>query len=195
MQFSPKTHERYRAALRMYMQRQLIRHGISGSICKRIKSVLTSELVFSSGRHVPTDPIMFADSVLGAAVMRLMRNGKRLSVTLSGTGCIYEDRGLLAALLLQSAAVAVKDGGGEVSVNFTGCDISISFAGTPDRLLRILTRKLDGVCATVLPDNHTSILLPGRKAARNTAPITDEWEYLLDPLSIVNIMLAQYEKD
>lgn len=195
MQFLPKTHERYRAALRMYMQSQLLRHGINDDIRKRLATLFYTDVMLSAKHLVPTEPIIFADRLLGAAEMRLMRNGGSLSVLLSGGGYIYEDRKLLAALLLRSALCALENKAGELRVCFIGQRLTVSFKGKTDKMLDLIIKRLYGTVFRILPDNVTTVFIKYRSPAKYTEPIADEWEYLLDPLSLVNILLSDDESD
>lgn len=187
MIFLPNLQERYLAALRLHLQNSALRDGSAAEILHRLKAVMLCEALISREAE-PLDILPFADSLLGAAVILLLKHGRRLRVRLAGGGSALVNRRLLTALLLLSAAecgengeITVTAGEGQITVGL--CEIGQS------RALKSVTAALHGTLLSLAGESRAVISVPVALAEGAARQMREEWEYLLDGFSPVNVFL------
>lgn len=192
MIFLPKPQERYLAALRLHLQNAAIESGPTAEILHRLKAVMLCEALISSEAE-PLEILPFADTLLGAAVIVLLKRKRQLSVRLAGGGGALVNRRLLTALLLLSAAECGENGeitvtAGEKQISVELCKIGQSPA------LKSVTAALHGTLLSLSGESRAIISVPVRKAEGAVTAVKEEWEYLLDGFSPVNVFLACLRK-
>lgn len=189
MMFLPKAYERYLSALRLQLQKSLLRGGISEKKLRGLKCIMLCE-AFIPRFAEPVDIIPFTDSLLGAAIIALLKKGKRLRVELTGGGVLLINRRLFTALLLLAAENCPESG--KITVCALSTEITVGLYGIrPSRLLKRSVYLLRGKMLTTSDEEKTLISVPAVGARTAAAPALNEWDYLLDHFSPVNVFLLR----
>lgn len=187
MMFLPKAYERYLSALRLHLQKSILHGGITEKKLHGLKGIILCE-AFMPRFAEPVDVIPFADSLLGAAVMALLKKGKQLRVELSGGGVLLVNRRLFTALLLLSAENCPENG--KITVCASNTEITVALHGIhPSPVLKRSVCLLHGKLLTSAGEEKTLISVPAVGADTPIAPDVNEWDYLLDRFSPVNVFL------
>ena len=99
MLFSPKRHERYCAALRQYLQKKIIRHGADQITLLRLKNLTLCGILENEQPKTPIKAVDYADTLLGAAVIILLRRNCFLTTSLWGNSVQMLRSDLFTAIL------------------------------------------------------------------------------------------------
>ena len=188
MIYLPKTFERYLSALRLYVQLSCLKGGGLKQM-SQLKTISLAEAFYYKNELTPIDIIKLSNSLLGAAVIILMQRGIRLSAVFSGGGVRLISRRLYTALLSELCKFSID-----------GCIIKVS---TEPKKIII---KAEGVCfSDIIPrlikalkgfyffegaTNTLLIIIPSVETELKSQPVENEWCYILDRFSPVNIWLS-----
>ena len=187
MIYLPKTFERYLSALRLYVHISCLRGGGLKQL-SQLRIISLAEAFYYKNELTPIDIIKLTNSLLGAAVIILMQRGIRLSAVFSGGGVCLINRRLYTALLSEL-----------FKFSSDGCKIKVSTE--PKRIII----KAEGVCfSDIIPrlvkalkgfyffERFTKallIIIPSEETELKSQPVENEWCYILDRFSPVNIWL------
>lgn len=192
MLFMPKSFERYTASLRFYIHLSIARNGITDKHLEMLKKIHLAQSVYSANEMQPIDVISFSNALLGAAEIILLQKGKRLAVTSKGGGIFMINRHLLSAVILQ-----LVNGCGGKSCEFTISALTdkiiIKVCGTDcSQVSPTVVKALDGVLLSERKQKRVIVSFP--TVATNKKPIIteNEWFFLTDKLSPVNIYLKNF---
>ena len=188
MIYLPKPHERYLAAMRLYIQKSVLRGGNTEKRLLQLKKIMLCEAILSKGDQEPLNIQKYSDSLLGAAVIILLQRGKGLSVRLSGSGAFLINRRLFTSLLLTAADNCGKSG--DIFILAEEKRIVIKFKGISiSGIYKTLADALGGTLLKTVRGDRAIIALPAEKTAENPRGFQNEWSQLLDRFSPVNVFL------
>ena len=193
MIYLPKTFERYLSALRLYVQISCLKGGGLKQL-SQLRTISLAEAFYYKDQLTPIDIIKLSNSLLGAAVIVLMQRGIRLSAVFSGGGVHLISRRLYTALLSELFKVS-KD----------CCKIIVSTE--PQKIII----KAEGICISdIIPrlikalkgfyfferaTNTLLIVIPSEVTKLKSQPVENEWCYILDRFSPVNIWLLNEKSE
>ena len=190
MIYLSKLRERYLAALRLHIQRGILRGRNTEKLLLQLKKIMLCEAMSSEGENSPLDILKYADSLLGAAIIILLQRGKRLSVGLSGGGAFLINRKALTALLLLSADNCTEDG--SILISADKNTVTIHLAGIVlYNTQKLLIRRLGGAFYKVVCEDKAIITFPAEETDEKPTALQNEWELLSDKFSAVNIFLMR----
>lgn len=187
MIYLPKAFERYLSALRLYVQMSVLNGGGVKEL-SQLKKISLAEAFYYKNERSPIDIIKLANSLLGAAVIILMQRGAQLSVFFSGSGAYLINRRLYIALLSE-LAVKTKSGG-KITVFAENKNIIIKAARLePSEVLPRLIKAMKGFYLFERVSDTLLIIIPAEKTGLAAETVENEWCYILDRFSPVNIWL------
>ena len=190
MIYLSKLRERYLAALRLHIQRGILRGRNTEKLLLQLKKIMLCEAMSPEGENSPLDILKYADSLLGAAIIILLQRGKRLSVGLSGGGVFLINRKALTALLLLSADNCTEDG--SILISADKNTVTIHLAGIVlYNTQKLLIRRLGGTFYKAVREDKAIITLPAEETDEKPTALQNEWELLSDKFSAVNIFLMR----
>lgn len=186
MIFSPKPIERYIAALRSTVQGSVLKNGIKRHNRQRLKKIIAVEALTLRRELDSVNITGFADSLLGAAQIVAMQKGKGFKVRLSGNGNYKVNRRLLTALMLElvycnANAIGIESGAPRTVIRAAG----LSDTG----MVLKLARAMGGGYMLEKQSGNIIIRIPTPKTEIIPEKTENEWYYLLDEFSPVNIWL------
>ncbi len=187
MIYLPKAFERYISALRLYVQMSVLRGGSSLKHLRQLKKISVAEALYLKDERSPVDIISLSNSLLGSAVIILLQRGIRLSVSLSGDGVYAVNRRLYTALL-HELATGFTENGCKISIKAEKNRFIIKAGGCRELgLLARLIKSMNGFFLYERVKNTVIISIPAEKTQLKAEPVENEWCYLLDRFSPVNI--------
>ena len=187
MIYLPKAFERYLSALRLYVQMSVLNGGGVKEL-SQLKKISLAEAFYYKNERSPIDIIKLANSLLGAAVIILMQRGAQLSVFFSGSGVYLINRRLYIALLSE-LAVKTKNSG-KITVFAENKNIIIKAARLePSEVLPRLIKAMKGFYLFERVSDTLLIIIPAEKTGLAAETVENEWCYILDRFSPVNIWL------
>lgn len=190
MIYLPRPRERYLAALRLYIQKKLLRGGKNKKCLAQLKKITLCEAFVSKNEKSPLDIIKYSDSLLGAAVIILLQRGKRLSVHLSGNGVFLINRRLFTALLLIAADNCGKNG--DIFISTEENRIIIRLKGIKiSKIYKMLAGSLGGTLLKTVRGEKAVTVIPAEKTEQKSDSFQNEWSLLLDGFSPVNVFLER----
>lgn len=194
MIFLPNAFERYLSALRLYVQMSVLKGGDGAKNLAQLKKISLAEALYFKEERSPVDIIKLSNCLLGAAVIILLQRGKELSLTLSGGGVYLINRRLFSLLLSELAAKA--ENGCNISVSAEGKGVIIKADKTQcsDIIVRLI-KAMNGFFLYERVKNTLIIFIPSEKTRLSSQKIENEWCYILDRFSPVNIWLLNLRND
>lgn len=193
MIYLPKAFERYLSALRLYVQMSVLRGGGTKQL-SQLKKINLAEAFYYKNERSPIDIIKLSNSLLGAAVILLMQRGIRLSAVFSGGGVYLINRRLFTALLSELAANTKN--GGKIAVSAQGKQIIIKAAGIQrSETLPRLIKSMNGFFLFERVTDTLLTVIPTEKTRLKAETVENEWCYILDRFSPVNIWLLNARSD
>ena len=188
MPFLPKKEERYFAALRLIVQKSVLKHGITDQNIRRLKKIYLAEAVFLRNEKQATELLKYANILLGSANLILFSRGITVQTVFSGNGVAKIDRRLFAAFLIFVAART--ENGGSIAVMLHQNKVSVRVTGLrEDQTVEKLQKAIKATCLKTA--NGSSHLFYWQVEPTNKPPVSeqDEWLYLTDGFSAVNVYL------
>lgn len=193
MIYLPKAFERYLSALRLYVQMSVLRGGGTKQLTQ-LKKINLAEAFYYKNERSPIEIIKLSNSLLGAAVILLMQRGIRLSAVFSGGGVYLINRRLFTALLSELAANTIN--GGKIAVSAQGKRIIIKAAGIQrSETLPRLIKAMNGFFLFERVSDTLLTVIPTEKTRLKAETVENEWCYILDRFSPVNIWLLNARSD
>lgn len=194
MIFLPKSFERYAASLRLYLQISVLRDGEKSKHLKMLKRINRAEALYYKAESSPVDIIKLANSLLGAAIIVMLQRGKRLAASFSGKGVYLINKKLYTALLMELASL--NSGNMEISITAENCRAVIKAYGTQSLgKLAIIIKAMKGTYFRHSNGNKLIINIPCEKTELDPQPVENEWCYILDRFSPVNVYLENVNND
>ncbi len=193
MIYLPKTFERYLSALRLYVQMSVLKDSGVKQL-SQLKLINLAEAFYYKKEKTPTDIIKLSNSLLGAAVIMLMQRGIRLFTSFSGDGVQLISKRLYTAFL--SELIYLSHDGSEIKVSteYGNVIIKATGVGTSDILLRLIN-ALEGFFLFERVSGKWLIAIPSEPTELKADAVENEWCYILDRFSPINIWLLNTKKD
>ena len=193
MIYLPKTFERYLSALRLYVQMSVLKDSGVKQL-SQLKLINLAEAFYYKKEKTPTDIIKLSNSLLGAAVIMLMQRGIRLFTSFSGDGVQLISKRLYTAFL--SELIYLSHDGSEIKVSteYGNVIIKATGFGTSDILLRLIN-ALEGFFLFERVSGKWLIAIPTEPTELKADAVENEWCYILDRFSPINIWLLNTKKD
>lgn len=193
MIYLPKTFERYLSALRLYVQMSVLKDSGVKQL-SQLKLINLAEAFYYKNEKTPTDIIKLSNSLLGAAVIMLMQRGIRLFTSFSGDGVQLISKRLYTAFL--SELIYLSHDGSEIKVSteYGNVIIKATGVGTSDILLRLIN-ALEGFFLFERVSGKWLIAIPTEPTELKADAVENEWCYILDRFSPINIWLLNTKKD
>lgn len=193
MIYLPKTFERYLSALRLYVQMSVLKDSEVKQL-SQLKLINLAEAFYYKKEKTPTDIIRLSNSLLGAAVIMLMQRGIRLFTSFSGDGVQLISKRLYTAFL--SELIYLSHDGSEIKVSteYGNVIIKATGVGTSDILLRLIN-ALEGFFLFERVSGKWLIAIPTEPTELKADAVENEWCYILDRFSPINIWLLNTKKD
>ena len=193
MIYLPKTFERYLSALRLYVQMSVMKDSGVKQL-SQLKLINLAEAFYYKKEKTPTDIIKLSNSLLGAAVIMLMQRGIRLFTSFSGDGVQLISKRLYTAFL--SELIYLSHDGSEIKVSteYGNVIIKATGVGTSDILLRLIN-ALEGFFLFERVSGKWLIAIPTEPTELKADAVENEWCYILDRFSPINIWLLNTKKD
>lgn len=193
MIYLPKAFERYLSALRLYVQMSVLKGGGTKQLLQ-LKKISLAEAFYFKKERSPVDVIKLSDSLLGAAVIILLQRGIRLSAFFSGGGVFLINRRLYTALL--SELISLSNDGCKIAISAEQSNLiikaaNICFSNTMERLVK----AMKGFFLIERTNNTLLIVIPTEKTCLRSETVENEWCYILDRFSPINIWLLNVRND
>lgn len=190
MPFLPKSRERYFAALRNYIHLSVNRGGISLRRCELYKKIILAEIFCLERKKEPADIIKITDSILGAAVILLLRKGIWLSTELSGKGVYMLDIKNYTALLLEMCR-GCKTDGCKITVKADESTAYIlSDGGECSETLELLAKRIGAVLFKLAYEKKTALKIDLTKTDTPPVYFCEDWQLVTDRLSEASVFLC-----
>ena len=187
MIYLPKTFERYLSALRLYVQISVLKGGGVKQL-SQLKKIGLAEAFYYRNELSPVNIIKLSNSLLGAAVIILMQRGIQLFSSFSGDGVQLISRRLYTALL--SELVFLSRDGSEIKVSTEYKKVIIKATGVAEsHILLRLIKALKGFFLFERVTDALLIIIPTEPTDLKAEGVENEWCYILDRFSPVNIWL------
>lgn len=186
MMFSPNQVQRYTSALRLYIQHSILRRGINASHTAQLKKITLAEALASKAEFSPVNINELSDSLLGTAQILLMQRSESLKVILKGGGVFLINRQLYTALILE----LVVCGSDRIMIDSRSPYTVIKARGLYKYgNLPKLIKAMSGDYLAETKNGAVIIRFPSTETSLKPKKAENEWYYLLDSFSPVNLWL------
>ena len=186
MIFFPNRVQRYTSALRLYIQHSVLQKGLDRSHTAQLKKITLAEALASKNEISPVNINELSDSLLGTAQILMLKNGEPLKVELDGGGVFLINKQLYTALVLELVAC--------------GCEKITVISRSPNTVVKArrlckygnlpkIIKAMSGDLMVETKSGAAIIRLPSPSTTLKAKKTENEWYYLLDSFSPVNIWL------
>ncbi len=183
MIFLPNKFELYISLLRNTLQVLILKNGIKPKYLKNLKKIHIAEALFTNHTE-PTNIKDFSIEILKAVFLKKLDTGADFKFSVDRVGTFLINRKLFASLLL-----TVSISADNVAVKNFKNKILISFKENCTANLEKHLKKLNGYSIKEIKGNTNYILISPQKTDKEPRSNEKDWEYILNPLSVVNIYL------
>ena len=183
MIFLPNKFELYTCILRNTMEVLILKNGIKPKYLNNLMKIHTAESLFTDYEE-PTHIGNFTLEILKAVKIKKLEKHQEFEFKVSKTDVFLINKKLFTTLLLilskNSSKLAVKQYRGKVLI--------ITNHKEKSEILKLL-KKLNGKYFFEVKTKLFYILLNLPKTSKKPKEEEKDWEYILNPLSVVNIYL------
>ncbi|MEE1238515.1 MAG: hypothetical protein UHO61_01150 [Acutalibacteraceae bacterium] len=187
MIYLPKTFERYLSALRLYVQMSVLKGGVVKQL-SQLKTITLAEAFYYKNELSPIDIVKLSNSLLGSAVIILMQRGIKISASFSGNGVYLINRKLYTSLLSELISVSCNNSKIKITAEEKSIIIKAEGIRRSDLLPRLI-KALKGYFIFERLSGGLLITIPTKKANLKAEAVENEWCYILDRFSPINIWL------
>ena len=177
MQFSPNNYIKYAAALRFYLQKKILKHGINYKTRKLLSKIMLFEIIVCKKMGVPTDIHCFFNKLCCAFSVELLKRHKWPEIYLNGKGRGIINRELLIYLLVNCKNAQI------IKIDIRKNYIKI----TTDNLSDEIYQTKNYLIIREMKQNKYGIFIPFKECENSVKKSPDEYDYLLDPLSTLKV--------
>ncbi len=186
MQFSPNIYLRYSSALRIYMQKRICKKGVDKKTPLLLKNILLFEMIFCEKGFYETNLFYFFDRLSCALTAERLKRSKWTDITVTGVANGKINRNALIYILCQcfdakNININIKDGSIAVITDLVMV--------TP--ALKNVIQTLKGVILKETDKNKYGIFIPFKRCKNPVLKSPDEYDYLLNPISVLKVFLPQ----
>ncbi len=187
MQFSPKKEEKTLSATRLLIQKKIINNGITPKKLQILKKIELLEFSRTPKYIQNTDIAMFSKVILSAAQVTLYSKGIPLSISVTGDETKRLDRKRFSALLLECCLISNEN----ISVRLSKRLIIIEFTALKaSKTLKRLLKQNEAHLFSFYKGDKKAIIIELESNREKSEKITGGIEYMLNPLSQINIYLS-----
>ena len=183
MIFSPNKYEIYCCILRNTMQHLIIKNGYRKNYLKNLEKINRFEALISQDIE-PLDIKNFSLEILKAIYIKKTENSQNFSFKLNDTGVYLINKKRFTSLLLTLCLYSKR-----IEINLYKEKILISSFDTEFIELTKLLNLLNAKYFFERKKKNLFVLISATKTDKLPAKCEKDWEYLLNPLSVVNIYL------
>ncbi len=181
MIFLPNKFELYTCILRNTMQTLIIKNGLKPIYLKNLMKIHRAEALFRETAE-PIDIKSFCDEILKAVFIKKTENKKGFGFRVSAMGIFIINKKLFTSLLLSLCKDTNK-----IKIDLLNGKILITASVTKFDL-----KIINAIGATYFFERKTKqlyILITAQKTKKAPTGTEKDWEYILNPLSVVNVYL------
>ncbi len=183
MIFLPKKNERYAAILRNTMQKLIAKNGFCEKYLTGLMKIHRFEALISDDRE-PVNIKEYSENILGAVFLLLFEKNKDFYFKLHDTGTVLINRKRFTSLLLNLCKTAE-----EVEIGqYDGKILLKSVAADYDDNVKLI-KAFKHTYYYEVNTKTLNILIDAEKTDKEDLHLKDGIDYVLDPLSVVNIYL------
>lgn len=181
MIFLPNKFELYTCALRNTMQFLIIKNGYKAKYLKNLMKIHKAEALFTTDAE-PLDVKDFSLEILKAVFLKSLENGKAFRFKTENTGVFLINKKLYTSLLLSLCRDAEK-----IEVGLYKEKLLVSAYRSDNNEITKLLKALNAVSFFERKTETLSVLITASKTDKKPKDSEKDWEYILNPLSVVNI--------
>ena len=181
MIFSPNKFELYTCILRNTMQALIIKNGYKPKYLKNLMKIHKAEALFSDATE-PIDIKSFADEILKSVFIKKTENQKGFGFRVSATGTFLINKKLFTSLLLCLCRDTDR-----IKLDLLNEKILIT-ASVESFDLKIIN-SIGAIHFFERKTKQLYILITAQKTNKTPTRTEKDWEYILNPLSAVNVYL------
>ena len=189
MIFLPKKSERTLAALRLYVQKSILKRGVCEKNITQLKKIYLTEAIVLKEERDTVDAVRLADVLLGASLLLLYQRGVRVTLSFTGQGVYRLNKRLYSVVLLLLIGEMTDGGVIRLCAGQAHIALRVDRLAAADRLLPPL-RALNGFLLKERTSGRAVVVIPAERSDQTPDPIENEWVYLADRFSVVNVFLG-----
>ncbi len=193
MIFLPKRNELYFSSLRLFLQKKVLKNGNNEKLLSQLKLVSLAEALHYKEEKSIICVKKLSASILNAAVLILMQRGISLTARINGRANYNINRKLYTAILCELASLLSSDNINTIRVELYKSRIIIKAVGCGfSQHLRRLLNALNGSYLYEKINKKVIITIPAKATHKDAPNPPNEWCYILDRFSPINIWLLNY---
>lgn len=181
MIYLPNSFERYTAGLRIIIHLSVLRHGLCRRHLDSLKKIYIAEALFAKDSLLPYSLAELSLPLLSSSQILLEEKGEFIDFSLSGDGVYLLNKRLFTLLLLQLCL-----DGSSIRLYAKEQKIVISFCGEIKNSLSFI-KAMKGCYFYEKFSQKAAIVLPARKCSEKPQECENEWHYIFDRFSPVNL--------
>lgn len=183
MIFLPNNFENYCYRLRNTLQFLIIKNGYKPRYLENLKKIHQAEALYSTAK-TPIEINSFTTELLKAVFLKKLESNEKFNFNIKTNGTFLINKKLYTSFLL-----CICKNSHEIEILQMRGNIAIIFDGqTPQKTKKFLN-VLKGYLLKDIKSNRTLTVIPLEKTDKNPLKTEKDWEYILNPLSEVNIYL------
>lgn len=186
MQFSPNIYAKYAAALRIYLQKRINKHGVNADIQKLLSKIILFELIVCRKKGAKTDIHYFFDKLCCAFSVELLKRHRWPTITLSGTGIGKINREAIIYFIINcknsnDTKITIK----ENYIKITTDNLS------NNAVIKKICYAYNYSFFKEIKKNKYGIFIPFERCENSVNKSPNEYDYLLDKLSAFRVFFQE----
>jgi len=182
--FLPNKFDIYCSALRNTMQNLILKNGYKKRYLCNLMKIHKAEALFSSYPE-PCNIEQLSSEVLKAVFLKHLQQNISFRFKINKTGTFIIDKKLFLSLLLTLCKFAEK-----IEIGITNERLFIKSNPSKKPSIKKQLKKLNARCFYETKSRTALIILAPPKTQKPPIKTEKDWEYILNPLSVVNIYLS-----
>lgn len=163
------------------MQLLIIKNGYKPKYINNLMKIHKAEALFSTDIE-PLDVKNFSTEILKAVFIKKSENGEKFRFKTENTGVFLINKKLFTSLLLSLCQNADN-------INIGLFNEKILITATGKSFNNTLFKAIGATCFFERKNKTLSVLISAPKTDKKPKDNEKDWEYILNPLSVVNIYL------
>lgn len=165
------------------MQHLIIKNGYKDNYLRNLKKIHRIEALLSDKKE-PINIKSFSLELLKAVFIKKLENNTKLRFTIDNTNTFLINKKLYTSLLLTLCKDTEK-----IEIKLYNEKILIKAINADTKDILNLIKKLDAIYFHEFKTKNLFILINAEKTSKIPEKYEKDWEYILNPLSVVNIYL------
>lgn len=183
MIFLPNNFEIYCSRLRSTLQFLIIKNGYKPKYLENLKKIHRAEALFSDYK-IPIELNFFNSELLKAVYLKKLEQKKPFGFKLKTNGTFLINKKLYISFLLSLCENSCC-----IKASVKKDSILIISKGEISSAAKKLLKSLNGYFFYNMKSNTVLAVIPADRTSKSPIKTKKDWEYLLNPLSAVNIYL------